>query len=82
MKHQAEIDGRQRWKDCEIRTEQSKLSLQQQKLDLAESGRMADCSVGLERSSLCPKPLEESFDILGQKFNEKEPRSFFFSVRA
>lgn len=46
--------------------EQTKLSLQQYKLDLIRSGRLkGDCSVELETPSVGAESAEKYFDILG-----------------
>ncbi len=83
MIKKAEIEKQLAVEKLRYQTEQTKLSLQQYKLDLIKSGQLVtDGSVELESSSFLPERSEECFDVLGNlrllpKFNERDPETFF-----
>lgn len=58
--------------------EQAKLNLQQYRLDLIKSGKLAtNRLVGLESTLVCPDKVAEGVTYALQKFNERDPESFF-----
>lgn len=82
-KQKAEIEKQLAVEKLCYQTEQAKFSIQQYKLHLIKSGKLvADGSVELESSPLCPEPSGECFDVLGNlpllpKLNKRDPETFF-----